>query len=246
MLTIAQLSDPHLDLSPERLNRFVATVAQVESLPHVDALVISGDLADHGRPDEYAQFFAALPPGIPTLVIAGNHDLSEPLADALDATDPPTDANSSLPLDGLTIVGLDSHIDGRDDGRLGEETLTSARDAIAAASGPVILVMHHPPVPIGHHVVDERFALANAHDLAALIRESSEVIAVLTGHVHAAFVTTFAGVPVLGAPGIVSTMRLGSRADPIAADDAMPGLSVHTVEGSEVRTIFHYLRPADL
>lgn len=44
MLTIAQLSDPHLDLSPERLNRFVATVAQVESLPRVDALVISGDL----------------------------------------------------------------------------------------------------------------------------------------------------------------------------------------------------------
>jgi 3',5'-cyclic AMP phosphodiesterase CpdA len=48
MLTIARLSDPHLDLSAERLHRFAATLRQVEGLPRVDALLVSGDLADHG------------------------------------------------------------------------------------------------------------------------------------------------------------------------------------------------------
>lgn len=134
-----------------------------------------------------------------------------------------------LQLDGATVIGLDSHIDGRDDGLLTGTTLDFARDAIGAASGPVVLMLHHPPVPVGHQTVDQHFALANPQHLELLIRESSGVIAVVTGHVHAAFAAMFAGVPVLGSPGIVSTMRLGSRMNPIADFDAMPGFALATI-----------------
>lgn len=246
VLTIAQLSDPHLDLSEVRRCRLAAVVRLVVALPQVDAVLFSGDLADNGLPDEYSSFFAELPADIPALVCPGNHDLAEPMTRALDAAGLVPQLNGVLRLEGLTVVALDSHIDGRDDGLLDSDTLEFARDQVASAVGPVAVMMHHPPVPIGHHVVDEQFSLANPQDLELLIREFPQVIAVFVGHVHTAFTTMFAGVPVLRAPGIVSTLRLGNRTDPIADPDAMPGFALHSINGRNVRTVFHYLRPQDL
>jgi Icc protein len=246
MLTIAHLSDPHLDLSKERLNRLTAVLRQVDALPSVDGILVSGDLADHGLPEEYESLFAELRSDVPTLVIAGNHDLASPLATALAAEGMTPHSNAVLNLDGVSIIGLDSHIDGRDNGLLNAASLDFARAEISAAAGPVVVMLHHPPVPIGHHLADEHFALANPQDLEVLIRQFPKVIAVFVGHVHSAFTTTFAGVPVLGSPGIVSTMRLGSRTDPIADFDAMPGFALHTIDGQNIRTVFHYLRPKDL
>lgn len=218
----------------------------VAELPQVDAVLMSGDLADNGEPAEYAQVFAELPSLIPTLVCAGNHDLTAPLQAAKAAAGMSSSLDDVLVVGDLTVVALDSHIDGRDDGMLGAETLVHARHAISAASGPVALMMHHPPVSVGHRTVDEKYPLRNPLELAALIRESPEVVAVLTGHVHTAFTAMFAGVPVLGAPGVVSTLRLGSRTDPIADAEAMPGFALHTVDGRQFRTVFHTLSPREL
>ncbi|MFK4789417.1 metallophosphoesterase family protein [Microbacterium sp. ZW T5_56] len=246
MLTIAHLSDPHLDLSEERRRRFAAVLREVAALPRVDAILVSGDLADRGLAEEYESVFAELPNDVPLLVCAGNHDLTEPLSAALRRIGASGSMSDLLTIGGLTVIALDSHVDGRDDGLLAPETLSFARDAIASASGPVVLMMHHPPVAIGHHIVDAQYGLANPDDLAAVVRESPAIIAIFTGHIHAAFTTTFAGVPVLGAPGIVSTMRLGSRVNPIADSDALPGFALHTVDGAAIRTVFHTLSPRGL
>ena len=77
MTVIAHLSDPHLDGSPQRLRRFEAVLEQVADLPEVDAIVITGDLADHGATSEYEQFFDTLPHTFPTLAIAGNHTITD-------------------------------------------------------------------------------------------------------------------------------------------------------------------------
>lgn len=245
-LTIAHLSDPHLDGSARRRERFEAVLRHVVELPEVDAIVVSGDLADHGRAEEYAEFFAALPTEIPTLVCAGNHDLAMPLQEAKARAGMSAQPDDALHLDGLVIVALDSHVDGRDDGMLDAPTLAQARRLIAEASAPVVLVLHHPPVPVGHRTVDESYPLRNPDDLARLIQDSPAVVAVFSGHVHTAFTATFAGVPVLGAPGIVSRLRLGSRINPIADPDAMPGFALHTVVGRSIRTVFHTLSPSEL
>ncbi|MDN4640631.1 metallophosphoesterase [Agreia sp. PsM10] len=250
MPVIAHLSDPHLDLSTLRCRRLDAVLEQILDLGFVDALLVSGDLSDHGAAEEYGAFFAALPPALPTLVVAGNHDLAAPLIDAADAAgrSRSLDAqlNSFLDLDGLRLIGLDSHIDGRDDGFLSQQTLEFARARIAETEVPSILALHHPPVPIGHHLADDSFRLTNPGDLAAILEEFPQVIGVFAGHVHAALATTFEGVPVLGAPGIVSTMRLGSKVDPIADTEAMPGLALHTITDRTIRTVFHYLSPSAL
>ncbi|MFC9560900.1 metallophosphoesterase [Agromyces sp. NPDC056965] len=245
MTVVAHLSDIHLDGSPVRRRRLHAVLAQLDELPSVDALVLSGDLADHGEPAEYADLFAALPEGLSTLVVPGNHDLSAPLLASLQEHGRPASLNGVVDLRGLRLIGLDSHIDHSDEGELGPATIEFAREHLADSPGPTILALHHPPVPVGHHVMD-RFGLGNGEALASLIRSNEKVIGVFTGHVHTALATTFAGVPLVGAPGIVSTMRLGSKTDPIADPLAMPGLAVHDIEESTMRTVFHYLSPSAL
>ena len=245
MPVIAHLSDPHLDTSQSRLDRLVAVLEECAALPVLDAIVVTGDLADHGDAGEYAQLFAALPQETPTLLLPGNHDLGEPLRAALGDHVGAAELNATLRLPGLHVVGLDSHLDGHDEGVLGEEALDYAREQLDDGDEPVILAMHHPPVPVGHATMD-RFGLQDVADLTALVEGSARVIGVFTGHVHTALATTFAGVPLAGAPGIVYTMRLGSRTDPIADAGAMPGLALHTIEGRCIRTVFHHLSPSTL
>lgn len=245
MTVIAHLSDPHLDGSEHRLRRFQSVLAQVTDLPEVDGLLLSGDLTDHGEAAEYEQFFSALTQGLPTVTVPGNHDLTVPFLAALHEHGQPGSLNATIDVAGLRLIGLDSHIDHDDAGELGPAAVRYAQEHLAGADRPVVLALHHPPVPVGHHVMDQ-FGLSNGDALADLVRAHENVIGIFTGHVHTALATTYAGVPLIGAPGIVSTMRLGSKTDPIADSDAMPGLAVHTITGTTISTVFHYLSPSAL
>jgi len=245
LTVIAHLSDPHLDGSEQRLRRFQAVLAQVTDLPEVDGLLLSGDLTDHGEAAEYEQLFTALPRGLPAVAVPGNHDLTAPFLAALKKHDHPAALNATIDVGGLRLIGLDSHIDQDDAGELGLAALEYAREQLTGANRSVVLALHHPPVPVGHHVMDQ-FGLNNGDALAELVRTHENVIGIFTGHVHTALATTYAGVPLIGAPGIVSTMRLGSKTDPIADSDAMPGLAVHTITGTTISTVFHYLSPSAL
>src|SRR5512136_3015018 len=81
-MLICQISDLHVTTG-ERLSGVVDTnamlracVAHIGALPtRPDVLLVTGDLVDRGRPEEYARVRAALAPlGLPTHVIPGNHD----------------------------------------------------------------------------------------------------------------------------------------------------------------------------
>ncbi|MCB8044059.1 metallophosphoesterase [Microbacterium oxydans] len=60
-LRIAHISDCHLDTSTLRSRRLERIIAEVAGLDDVAALVVSGDIADHGKSAEYDQFFRKLP-----------------------------------------------------------------------------------------------------------------------------------------------------------------------------------------
>lgn len=242
MPRIAHLSDPHLDGGPERARRLERVLTEVAALADIDLVIMSGDIADTGDGREYAQFFDLFTPAQPTIVVPGNHDLRAPMAAHL-APDTHGWLNAAIEVDGLTAIGLDSLVEGDPGGYLSDATLAFADQAIGAAGGAVVLTLHHPPVPVDHRLMDG-YGLDNAAALAELIAGRESVVGVLTGHAHRALATTFAGRPLLSAPGILSTMRLGSRTDPIADDRATPGLALHTVhpDGS-MSTIFHHLSP---
>jgi len=242
LTVIAHLSDPHLDGSPQRVRRLRAVLAQIAGLESVDAVLLTGDLADHGRAAEYEQLFVELPSEIPSLLVPGNHDLSQALLDGMSAVGRRPTLNDSLDLADVRLIGLDSHIDHKGGGQLGEATLAYAEEKISTAPGDVILALHHPPVRIGHPVMDS-IALANGDALAALIAGHPNVIGLLTGHLHRALTTTFADVPLLGAPGVASTLLLGATPELLLDGDAAPGFALHRVQEGCLQSTFHHLSP---
>ena len=132
-LVIAHISDPHLDARPITLQRLRQVIAAVRELPRLDAVVVTGDIADGGLASEYQAFMAEIA-GLPhTIVTTGNHCIRT----AFEANVGPR--NGHIDLEGLRIIGLDSAIDGRDEGLLDELTLAFARAAIADAPGAVLL-----------------------------------------------------------------------------------------------------------
>jgi Icc protein len=182
-----------------------------------------------------------MPRDRPWIAVPGNHDLREAARPFLGNTaDGPLDQVLDLP--GLRIVALDSLVEGAEDGVLAQASLEFADRAVRNAPGLAVLALHHPPVPVGHQVMDG-LGLRESGGLAR-IAAAPAVAAVLTGHVHTSLAARFAGTPLFGAGGVASTMRLGSKTSPIVDARATPALAVHVFDDNGwVRTVFHPLSP---
>src|SRR5262249_22703251 len=95
-MLIAQSSDLHImpegrlmsgrvDTTPF-LERAVAHILSLD--PRPDLVLVTGDLVDAGRPDEYARLRSILKPlPIPLYVVPGNHDAREALRAAFPEQD---------------------------------------------------------------------------------------------------------------------------------------------------------------
>jgi Icc protein len=249
MIVIAHLSDPHLDGTDaprDRLRR-ITTYLAAFSTP-VDVVLVSGDLADHGEPAEYAELVAELPADLPVLVLPGNHDVTESLRNGLAAyLDSPGDGHpihQVREVAGARFVLLDTSVPGEDYGVLSDGSLAWLDGVLGQSfDGPVFVAMHHPPLDM-HHPVMDQWPLRAQDPLAAVLADKP-ITAILTGHVHNAVVTSFAGHPVLGAPGIRSTVPLPF--EPPTADgspvdvQAYPGLALHIhYPGEPLQTYYRF------
>lgn len=230
---LAHLSDLHLNVEFEhRRFRVRAVLEHIATLPRIDAVLLTGDLADHGLDEEYEQLreeLDAVALDVPTVFTTGNHDQHAAYLRAFGARHSITD------IAGLRIIGLDTSPIVRppglneDAGLLDDDALDFAREALTSSRTPAVLALHHPPAGIGHAAIDPT-VLMQPEALAALVAEHSCLSGILTGHVHTAHSANFAGVPVAGAPGVASTL-VPSVIAKITADAAYPpGYAVHAVE----------------
>ncbi|WP_424215948.1 metallophosphoesterase (plasmid) [Streptomyces sp. BI20] len=210
-VVIAHLSDIHLDGSPAALARTRAVMEYLEGLSvDLDAVLVSGDLADHGTPAEYGQARAALTSRHPVVALPGNHDERRALRVHLRA-----EAASLAPVDqvlrgnGFVLVALDSSVPGAHHGLLAPGSLELLDRTLSGTSRdiPVLVAFHHPPVPLHTPYVDG-IRLTEVEGLAEVADRHPHLLAFLVGHAHTAAATTFAGRPVLVAPGVASTIRL--------------------------------------
>lgn len=241
-MLLVQVSDLHLDGGPERRERAARTMAYVDGLTDVAAVLVTGDLADNGRDEEYAQvreLFDASPH--PLAHCPGNHDARGPYERGLLDREPTGGpVNSVLRLDGLVVAMCDSSRPGRADGLLTDETLDWLDSTLAAGEDPAVVCFHHPPVVL-HSPLLDAIRLANADRLAVFLDNHPQVVAVLVGHAHTPAVSTFAGRPVVVAPGVVSTLRL----PPEGRDDLdlgmPPAVALHQLDGGRLTTHFRVL-----
>ena len=236
-MLLVQVSDFHLDGSPERRARAARTMEYVNGLRDVAAVLVSGDIADTGQPAEYEQAAELLVSPHPLVTCPGNHDLREAFEKVLLGRAPTGGpVNAVLELDGLLVAMCDSSRPGRNDGLLEDETLAWLARTLTA-DRPALVCFHHPPVVL-HSPLLDAIRLVNADRLAALLADRPQVLAVVCGHAHTAATSTFADRPVVVAPGVVSTLRLPPEHRNDLDYDLPPGIALHFLDGARLTTHF--------
>ena len=257
MIVIAHLSDTHITLdgrdatgATRSVRRTRAVMRYLEDLPYdLDAVLVTGDVADHGTSAEYEQARSLLTSRHPVLICPGNHDqramfrrhlLRQRNTESSDAAP----VNQVLRIAGCVIAACDSSVPGRDEGHLDDETLAWLADVLARtpADAPVLVAFHHPPALLHVPFIDG-IRQFGAERLAVLANQHPNIVAYLCGHAHTAAATTFADRPLRVAPGVVSTLRLpweqhGSDQGHVRPDQP-PALAFHILD-DEGRLTTHY------
>jgi 3',5'-cyclic AMP phosphodiesterase CpdA len=235
VLVLAHISDLHLDGSPRATERAERVRDRLWGLPgRVDALLVTGDIADHGEEAEYeeAARILGLHEGdapFPVLTCPGNHDRRAAYRKALlgePAGDGPV--NSVRVFDEAAVLMCDSSIPGRDEGALDEETydwIETTLDGLRPGL-PALLAFHHPPVAL-HHPLPDSYQLADPDRLAGLLGRRPQIAGLITGHAHTPAATVFAGQPLLVGPGVTWTLNLPWEGEQVADRDAPVGLAFH-------------------
>jgi 3',5'-cyclic AMP phosphodiesterase CpdA len=239
---IAHISDLHVTGDPARRARICAVIDHVNARSAgIDVLVVTGDITDDGtaaQNAEAAEILGAV--RVPTLVIPGNHDRRVEFSRALldgDATDLPL--NRSAVIGGVLYLMCDSTIPGRDDGWLSDASLEWMDSTIVAcgADTPVVVCFHHPPVSLQMPFMDSIRQIDDGR-VAALIARHPNVVGSLCGHAHTGAVTTFAGRPLVVAPGVSATLKLPFEGEGIVDATQPAGIAFHQLDGFRLITHF--------
>ncbi|MFJ6571069.1 metallophosphoesterase [Streptomyces sp. NPDC091292] len=251
MPVLAHISDLHLDGTDRATERAERVMRRLRALPgRVDALLVTGDIADHGTEAEYeeaARILGLHDPDspFPVLTCPGNHDSRGPYRKALLRTAPSDGpVNSAHRIGGAVVLMLDSSVPGSDDGLLDGETHAWLEDTLDGLDGdaPVLLAFHHPPVAL-HHPLPDSYQLRQPRSLAALLARRPEIVGVLTGHAHTPASTVFAGLPLVVGPGVTWTLRLPWEGADVADREAPPGFAFHVLD--DERRLTTHFRVAD-
>jgi len=240
-MRIAHLSDLHLARGPlaagpaaglaDALGRALALE------PRPDCVVITGDLADTGHPDEYAALRVILRRSpVPVHLLPGNHD--DPAALVARFGDTPYLGHGVSPAYTVeypeaTLVIANSWVQGSPAGRLGPDQLAWLDRALGQQPDvPAFVCLHHPPVPVGIPFLDGMI-LDDAAALAEVVRRHPHVVRVLAGHVHRDASALFAGTLMTIAPSTYRQSALRMRdAEPPGYVAEPAGFLLHVLDGS--------------
>lgn len=240
MVLLAHISDLHLDNGRRAAERAARVMAFLDPMA-VDAVLVTGDIADHGLAAEYEEAREVFGTRHRVLTCPGNHDVRPAYRRAL-LREPESEGpvNAIHELDGLAIAMCDSTIPGANEGSLDDETLNWLDDALTGIGTGMraVVACHHPPIDLHSPLIDG-IRLRAEQRLADLLHRHPQVAAVLCGHAHTAAAGTFAGRPVRTAPGVVSTLRLPWEGAGEIDESMPPALAFHVLdEGGQLTT--HY------
>jgi Icc protein len=225
---LLQVTDPHLFGDPavelygvntaESLRRVLESALAAGPAP--DAVVVTGDIGDDMSAAAYEHFRRALQScGAPVFCLPGNHDDPELMARMLDSHGFQYCGRAQL--GGWGLVMLDTHVPGRPYGRLAAAELERLEaDLHALRDVPVLVCLHHPPVPVGSAWLDG-VGLHNGDAFLEVIARHAQVRVVLAGHVHQEFEAWHGPVRLLATPSTCAQFM--PRTDRCVMDRRPPG-----------------------
>lgn len=222
---LLHLSDTHLlipggklydAIAPEQsLQRIFADLEASGTRP--EAIVFTGDLADHGDPEAYRLLRSIVEPaaerlGAQVIWCMGNHDDRATFRRELFGQ-----AHNRRPVDrvydvnGLRVITMDTSVPGHHHGELSGAQLDWLAEELASpAPHGTILALHHPPLPC----IQDLAVMVELRDQAGLreVVEGTDVRSIIAGHVHFSTSGTFAGIPVSVASATCYTQDLTGEA----------------------------------
>ncbi len=252
-MLIAQVTDIHLGFQPDdpaELNRkrFDDVVETLLALkPQPDLLLATGDLTEAGTIASYRIFKTlcdALP--FPVLPALGNHDLRDNFRTVFDTT-PCADGYVQYVHDAgpLRIIVLDTLDEGHHGGNFDAARAAWLSTQLNASSKPTIIVLHHPPIETGNGWMTEDLDAPWVRCLADVVRGQPHVIRLVTGHLHRAIVTSWAGTTLAVCPSTAPQVAIDFRdLDPETPDGRdmivaeSPGFALHYWTGRDLVTHF--------
>jgi Icc protein len=243
MITVVQVSDIHFGTSErneERARRLFGRLAELAR--PVDAVLVTGDIADHGAPEEYERaraLIATLP--YPVFTCPGNHDERGAYAKVLLGQEQQEGPVNRVHSAGGAVFALcDSTVPGEPGGYLADETLDWLDRVLDEApdGAPVFVCFHHPPT-VMHMPYLDGMRQTGGERLAEVLARHDNVVAILTGHVHTPAVTTFAGLPLLVCPSVISTIVLPWEGDDVVDPVPPAALAFHILD-DERRLTTHF------
>jgi 3',5'-cyclic-AMP phosphodiesterase len=243
---LAQLTDLHirepgrlaygrLDTAPF-LRQAVASIGRLKQQP--DAVVLTGDLTDFGRADEYAHLADLLAPlPMPVYLMPGNHDDRDQLRRGF-ATHTYLGTSDyvqySVSVGEIQLIALDSVEQGKSGGRLCQKRLDWLEMQLHEHAGrPVVIALHHPPFQtlIGH--MDRIGLNEGAQALENLIAGHPQVERIICGHLHRTIYARFGRTVVSTAPSTAHQVCLDLDQDaPSAWVMEPPGFHLHAWSGA--------------
>lgn len=238
--TIAHLSDTHLLAGGAPLGGAADTVAalaqavaQLERLGSaLDAIVVTGDIADLGEPDAYRIARAALEPlaataGAELVWVMGNHDergaFRAGLLGGSAADDSPV--HRVVDVGGVRFIAFDSSVRGWHHGSVDARGLRWLESVLAEpAPRGSVLALHHAPIATPLALMDV-LELQGQDSLAELLR-GSDVRLILGGHLHYPTSGAFAGIPVAVAGATAYTMDVSAPPRELVGVDGGRSISI--------------------
>lgn len=203
MLKILQLSDTHLHAdrnttlhgvsTQENLERLLAKIKpKIES---VDAIILSGDVSQDRSAESYVNIAQSLQAfKKPVYWFAGNHDAPQVMRKTLQQFEY-FHPLSSLTLGPWQFLVLDTVLEGSDAGYL-----VANNESLILEHSFCALLMHHHPTPVGVETID-KYKLQNPEALTQFLAQQKKLpTVIITGHVHGAYQTSFATIPVISSP----------------------------------------------
>ena len=196
-MLIAQITDTHIRRPGERHQFLTDTAAHlrraVERLnaldPQPEVIIHSGDLADRGRPAQYAYARSLLAPlRAPLYIIPGNHDnareLERAFPDAIGAVRARNSLSYVVDDFPVRIIGLDSTSPTWSGALFDAERLAwLARTLRAEPERPTFLFTHHPPLRTGMHYLDI-FGIRGGQEFAQIVGANLQIVRIACGHIH--------------------------------------------------------------
>ena len=254
-MLIAQVTDLHLGFdpgNPDEFNRqrLDAVLGELVAMtPRPDLLLVTGDIAENGDDGvSYRQFREAisrLP--FPVFSLIGNHDSRAPfIAEFPDAAGEGGFVHHALDDWPLRIILLDTLESGRHGGGFCESRATWLQARLEEApERPTLIALHHPPIRTGLAWMTEVPDADWVQRLRGVIEGRSNVVALVSGHVHRPIITQWAGATLVVCSSTAPQVALDlATINPEAPDQRPmivaepPAYALHLWDGASLITHF--------